>query len=66
MIFRVSSTLNNKATYAGVLEFVAEEGSCVLPDWMFNNMGFFEGCIVMVNMINDLPIVSVVPIRRVN
>ena len=41
MIFRLESTHEDKKyTYVGVLEFTAEEGTCVVPDWMFESMGF--------------------------
>ena len=56
MMFKLTSTASpNKFTYAGVLEFVAEEGTCVCPDWMFENMNFFEGCFIIINLETDLP-----------
>jgi ubiquitin fusion degradation protein 1 len=39
MIFKLVSTVNDKTTYVGVLEFVAEEGTIVLPNWIFENLG---------------------------
>ncbi|CAD8067362.1 unnamed protein product [Paramecium primaurelia] len=50
MIFRLQSTQdNNKYTYVGVLEFTAEEGTCVIPDWMLESMGFFDGCQIIIS-----------------
>lgn len=51
MIFKIQSTIHtNKYTYAGVLEFTAEEGVCILPDWMFENLKFFEGCMTLITL----------------
>lgn len=56
MMFKLTSTADtNKFTYAGVLEFIAEESTCVCPDWMFENMNFFEGCFIIVTMEANLP-----------
>lgn len=44
-----------KFTYVGVLEFVAEEGTCVIPDWIFENMNFFPACIVQISLERHLP-----------
>ncbi|CAD8173301.1 unnamed protein product [Paramecium octaurelia] len=50
MIFRLQSTQDDKkCTYVGVLEFTAEEGTCVIPDWMFESMGFFDGCNIIIS-----------------
>lgn len=35
MIFCVQNTYLNKQTYVGVLEFIAPEGTCYIPFWMF-------------------------------
>ncbi|KAF8772779.1 hypothetical protein HU200_005365 [Digitaria exilis] len=37
-----------KASHCGVLEFVAEEGAMVMPEWMMTNMGLGEGDLVRV------------------
>jgi ubiquitin fusion degradation protein 1 len=56
MIFKIKSMMNpNKFTYAGVLEFTAEEGNCVLPEWMFDNMQFFSGCLAEITLVSNLP-----------
>ena len=34
MIFCIQNTFLNKMTYVGVLEFVADEGTCILPNWV--------------------------------
>ena len=44
MIFRLTNTVNNKIIYVGVLEFIAEEGTCVVPNWLFESEGMFEAC----------------------
>ncbi|CAD8081201.1 unnamed protein product [Paramecium sonneborni] len=50
MIFRLQSTLDErKYTYVGVLEFTAEEGTCVIPDWMFESIGFTNGQQIIVS-----------------
>lgn len=42
-----------KITYCGVLQFVAEEGLCYIPNWMFNLLKFpqpgAQGTIALVN-----------------
>jgi len=51
MIFRLTNTVNNKVFYVGVLEFIAEEGTCVVPNWLFETIGLFEGCHVMIALV---------------
>lgn len=34
MIFQILNSHNGKSTYAGVLEFVAPDGQCYLPNWV--------------------------------
>ena len=38
MTFRVVNPQLKKKTYCGVLEFVAEEGTCYMPYWMMENL----------------------------
>lgn len=38
MTFRLVNPQLKKKTYCGVLEFVAEEGTCYLPYWMMENL----------------------------
>eukprot|EP00834_Sanchytrium_tribonematis_P002953 NODE_102_length_19640_cov_1.308735.p10 type:complete len:288 gc:universal NODE_102_length_19640_cov_1.308735:13516-14379(+) len=52
MFFKIES--NQLSTYAGVLEFIAEEGRVYLPNWMFKQFNIQQGHIVRVTM-EDLP-----------
>ena len=42
MIFCLQNPLLSKQTYCGVLEFVAEEGNCYIPKWMFKMLKFTD------------------------
>lgn len=46
--FRISAFFRGKlyVVYAAVLEFNAEIGVIVLPDWMFSHLNLREGCVV--------------------
>ena len=44
MIFELNNLVNNKIIFVGVLEFIAEEGTCVIPNWIFEGYKMFEGC----------------------
>ncbi|OII71986.1 ubiquitin fusion degradation protein 1 [Cryptosporidium andersoni] len=46
MLFKVQNSLKHKVTHSGVLEFVAEEGTCYMPYWMMQNLELQEGDIV--------------------
>jgi len=48
MLFRLSSTVDNKTTNSGVLEFTAEEGTCYIPFWMMQNLLIEEGAVITV------------------
>lgn len=48
MLFQVCNPLKNKFTHSGVLEFVAEEGTCYMPYWMMQNLMLQEGDITSV------------------
>ncbi len=50
MFFKIESSQFN--TYAGVLEFIAEEGRVYLPKWMFKQLNIQQGHIVRVTMTN--------------
>ncbi|CAK70230.1 unnamed protein product (macronuclear) [Paramecium tetraurelia] len=63
MIFKIQSTQSQKFTYVGVLEFVAEEGSCIIPDWLFENMNFFNRCWVIVSLEQSLPLGKLIKIQ---
>lgn len=59
MIFKLMSTLDVKETFVGVLEFIAPEGTCMIPNWLYEQMGFkdYDDGGVMVNIMleNHLP-----------
>ncbi|KAK6588197.1 ubiquitin fusion degradation (UFD1) double Psi beta barrel fold [Cryptosporidium xiaoi] len=48
MLFQVSNPSKNKLTHSGVLEFVAEEGTCYMPYWMMQNLMLQEGDITSI------------------
>lgn len=54
MIFCIHNTINNKKTYVGVLEFVAPEGHCYLPFWMYQMLELYEGCHINIHLVTDL------------
>ena len=55
MIFCIQNPLLGKLTYCGVLEFVAEEGNCYIPKWMFKMLKFpEEGSTCSVALVPDL------------
>jgi len=43
MQFRIVNPTMKKKTYCGVLEFIAEEGKCYLPNWMMDILLCEEG-----------------------
>merc|ERR1719463_915482 len=48
MLFEVSNPTMNRRTHCGVLEFIAEEGTCYLPYWIMCNLLLQEGDIVRI------------------
>lgn len=52
MLFRLSSTVDNKSTHSGVLEFTAEEGTCYVPFWMMQNLLIEEGSVITVTNVS--------------
>jgi len=52
MLFRLSSSVDNKTTHSGVLEFTAEEGTCYIPFWMMQNLLIEEGSVITVTNIS--------------
>lgn len=48
MLFQLQSPDKGTLTHSGVLEFTAEEGSCVVPFWMMQNLLIEEGAVVTV------------------
>lgn len=55
MIFCIQNMFLNKQTYVGVLEFVAEEGICILPTQIFQNLGLELYQVVNVALTPDIP-----------
>lgn len=43
MLFEVTNPKTQQRTHCGVLEFIAEEGTCFLPLWMMCNLGLGGG-----------------------
>lgn len=48
MLFQLQSPDKGTLTHSGVLEFTAEEGSCVVPFWMMQNLLIEEGAVISV------------------
>lgn len=48
MLFKLSSSVDDKITHSGVLEFTAEEGTCYIPFWMMQNLLIEEGAVITV------------------
>ncbi|KAL3905574.1 MAG: hypothetical protein SGILL_009623, partial [Bacillariaceae sp.] len=48
MLFRLSSSAENRTTHCGVLEFTADEGTCYIPFWMMQNLLIEEGAVITV------------------
>lgn len=62
MLFRLTSTTDNKITHCGVLEFTAEEGTCYIPFWMMQNLLIEEGAVITVTNVS-LPKASFVKLQ---
>lgn len=52
MLFQLQSPDKGTLTHCGVLEFTAEEGSCVVPFWMMQNLLIEEGAILTVSNVS--------------
>lgn len=52
MLFQLQSPDKGTLTHSGVLEFTAEEGSCVIPFWMMQNLLIEEGAVVTVSNVS--------------
>lgn len=52
MTFMVSSPDMQTKSFCGVLEFSAEEGMCILPLWMMNNLCLQEGSEIILRSMN--------------
>jgi ubiquitin fusion degradation protein 1 len=62
MLFRLTSSTDNKSTHCGVLEFTAEEGTCYIPFWMMQNLLIEEGAVITVSNVS-LPKASFVKLQ---
>lgn len=62
MLFRLTSSTDNKVTHCGVLEFTAEEGMCYIPFWMMQNLLIEEGAVITVTNVS-LPKASFVKLQ---
>jgi len=62
MLFRLSSSTDNRMTHSGVLEFTAEEGTCYIPFWMMQNLLIEEGSVITVTNVS-LPKASFVKLQ---
>lgn len=52
MLFQLQSSDKGTKTHCGVLEFTAEEGSCVVPFWMMQNLLVEEGAVLTVSNVS--------------
>lgn len=52
MLFQLQSPDKGTLTHCGVLEFTAEEGSCVVPFWMMQNLLIEEGAVLTVTNVS--------------
>ncbi|KAL7530606.1 hypothetical protein ACHAXR_003593 [Thalassiosira sp. AJA248-18] len=52
MLFQLQSADKGTLTHSGVLEFTAEEGSCVVPFWMMQNLLIEEGAVLTVTNVS--------------
>ena len=52
MLFNLQSEDKGTMTHCGVLEFTAEEGSCVIPFWMMQNLLIEEGSLLTVTNVS--------------
>lgn len=62
MMFELHSEETSSVTYAGVLEFIAEEGRVYLPQWIMDTLGVGPGSLLQVGSV-DLPLGSFVKIE---
>ena len=53
MTFRAVNPQLKKKTYCGVLEFVAEEGTCYMPYWMMENLFVGEGDEILITSVTN-------------
>lgn len=63
LIFRINSMRVNKTIYCGVLEFTAPEETCILPLWIFQEVGLLEEELINIFLVPHLPKAQMVKIR---
>lgn len=63
MIFRINSMRTGKIGYCGVLEFVAPDDTCILPNWIFMNMQLMEEELVNIFLVPSIPTANFLKIR---
>ncbi|KAJ5069981.1 ubiquitin recognition factor in er-associated degradation protein [Anaeramoeba ignava] len=49
--FALTNPTTGKKTHCGVLEFIADEGKCYIPDWMMDTIGLSMGNQVVLNSV---------------
>jgi ubiquitin fusion degradation protein 1 len=57
MLFKLTNSRKDRETHCGVLEFVADEGRCYIPNWMMRNLLLEEGNIVKIQSVS-LPVAN--------
>ncbi|ANZ74483.1 BA75_01167T0 [Komagataella pastoris] len=62
MLFELTNQETGRSTHSGVLEFLAEEGRCYLPQWMMSTLGIQTGGLLKIKNC-DLPLGSFVKIE---
>ncbi|KAL2917523.1 ubiquitin fusion degradation protein [Polyrhizophydium stewartii] len=62
MLFEITNEASKKATHAGVLEFIAEEGRVYIPNWMMQTLLLQEGQFVQMRS-TSLPLGKFVKIQ---
>lgn len=70
LVFRINSMRTKKIVYCGVLEFVAPDETCILPNWViltlhkiFMQMQLMEEELVNVFMVPSIPTATFLKIR---
>uniref|UniRef100_A0A7E4UU85 Ubiquitin fusion degradation protein 1 homolog n=1 Tax=Panagrellus redivivus TaxID=6233 RepID=A0A7E4UU85_PANRE len=52
MLFKLTNMTTQRVTHCGVLEFLAEEGKCFLPQWMMDQLHLSEGTHVSIQYVS--------------
>eukprot|EP00742_Colponemidia_sp_Colp-10_P001220 GILJ01001313.1.p1 GENE.GILJ01001313.1~~GILJ01001313.1.p1 ORF type:complete len:272 (+),score=25.92 GILJ01001313.1:49-864(+) len=51
MLFQIANPIVDRKTHCGVMEFIADEGTCFMPYWMMQNLLLQEGGMVTVQSV---------------